>query len=242
MGRGVRRAPVVRLVPPTPTLPLKGGGSFVSFSVVSFSVRMSATILPRRRRLQLRHLATGLGAIIVGGALLMAIFAPILAPHDPFAQDLMARLTPPEWMAGGSAVHPFGTDQLGRDYLSRLIYGARISMLIGDPDRRHLRPDRHHARRAGRIFRRAGRRCGDVRHHLPPGDPADPGGADRGGAGRQFADGGGCHARPAAMGPLRRRGAHHDDAGAQPRLHRRGAGGRRVARAYPAARGAAEHR
>ena len=81
--------------------------------------------------LQLRHLATGLGAIIVGGVLLMAIFAPILAPHDPFAQDLMARLTPPEWMAGGSAVHPFGTDQLGRDYLSRLIYGARISMLIG---------------------------------------------------------------------------------------------------------------
>ena len=92
---------------------------------------MSATILPRRRRLQLRHLATGLGAIIVGGALLMAIFAPILVPHDPFAQNLMARLTPPEWMAGGSAVHPFGTDQLGRDYLSRLIYGARISMLIG---------------------------------------------------------------------------------------------------------------
>jgi peptide/nickel transport system permease protein len=92
---------------------------------------MSATILPRRRRLQLRHLATGLGAIIVGGALLMAIFAPILVPHDPFAQNLMARLTPPQWMDGGSAVHPFGTDQLGRDYLSRLIYGARISMLIG---------------------------------------------------------------------------------------------------------------
>jgi peptide/nickel transport system permease protein len=61
----------------------------------------------------------------------MALFAPVLAPHDPFAQDLMARLTPPQWMDGGSALHPFGTDQLGRDYLSRLIYGARISMLIG---------------------------------------------------------------------------------------------------------------
>lgn len=92
---------------------------------------MTAFIFPRRRPFQLRHLATGLGAIIVGSVLLMALFAPALAPHDPFAQDLMARLRPPQWMDGGSAVHPFGTDQLGRDYLSRLIYGARISMLIG---------------------------------------------------------------------------------------------------------------
>jgi peptide/nickel transport system permease protein len=92
---------------------------------------MSATIVPRHHPFQLRHLATGLGAIIVGCVLVTALFAPILAPHDPFAQDLMARLTPPQWMDGGSAVHPFGTDQLGRDYLSRLIYGARISMLIG---------------------------------------------------------------------------------------------------------------
>jgi peptide/nickel transport system permease protein len=92
---------------------------------------MSATTLQRRSRIPLRHFATGLGAIIVGGVLVMAIFAPLLAPHDPFAQNLMARLTPPMWMDGGSAVHPFGTDQLGRDYLSRLIYGARISMLIG---------------------------------------------------------------------------------------------------------------
>ena len=50
---------------------------------------------------QLRHLATALGAIVVGSVLLMALFAPILAPHDPFAQDLMARLTPPQWMDGG---------------------------------------------------------------------------------------------------------------------------------------------
>jgi peptide/nickel transport system permease protein len=92
---------------------------------------MSATAVPHRHRLELRHLATGFGAIIVGSVLLLAIFAPILALHDPFAQNLMARLTPPQWMDGGSTVHPFGTDQLGRDYLSRLIYGARISMLIG---------------------------------------------------------------------------------------------------------------
>ncbi len=77
-----------------------------------------------------RHLTTLLGAGIVGGTLAVAILAPLLAPHDPFAQDLMRRLVPPEWL-GGTALNPFGTDQLGRDYLSRLIYGARISMLIG---------------------------------------------------------------------------------------------------------------
>lgn len=81
-------------------------------------------------RLRARHIATVLGAAIVGGTLVVAITAPLLAPHDPFAQNLMRRLVPPEWL-GGTALNPFGTDQLGRDYLSRLIYGARISMLIG---------------------------------------------------------------------------------------------------------------
>ena len=93
---------------------------------------MSTTVLPARHGLPaMRHLAAGLGALIVGTVLLVAIFAPHLAPHDPFAQDLNMRLVPPEWMDGGSALHPLGTDQLGRDYLSRLMYGARISMTIG---------------------------------------------------------------------------------------------------------------
>jgi peptide/nickel transport system permease protein len=92
----------------------------------------AATGLQARRRLPAtRHLATGLGVLIVGAVLLVAIVAPYLAPHDPFAQDLNLRLTPPEWMDGGSPAHLFGTDQLGRDYLSRLMYGARISMTIG---------------------------------------------------------------------------------------------------------------
>lgn len=81
-------------------------------------------------RFRARHIATILGAMIVGGTLMVAIIAPLLAPHDPFAQDLMRRLVPPEWL-GGTTLNPFGTDQLGRDYLSRLIFGARISMLIG---------------------------------------------------------------------------------------------------------------
>jgi peptide/nickel transport system permease protein len=88
--------------------------------------------LPARRRLPaFRHLATLLGALIVGAALLVAIFAPYLTPHDPFAQNLNLRLIPPVWMDGSQPTHLLGTDQIGRDYLSRLIYGARISMLIG---------------------------------------------------------------------------------------------------------------
>jgi peptide/nickel transport system permease protein len=83
------------------------------------------------RRISLRGLSTGLGAAIVGIALVVAILAPLLVPHDPFQQDLTARLIPPVWMDGGQPGHLLGTDQLGRDYLSRLIYGTRISMLIG---------------------------------------------------------------------------------------------------------------
>jgi peptide/nickel transport system permease protein len=69
--------------------------------------------------------------LIVGAALLVAIFAPYLVPHDPFAQDLNLRLVPPVWMEGSLPAHLLGTDQIGRDYLSRLIYGLRISLLIG---------------------------------------------------------------------------------------------------------------
>jgi peptide/nickel transport system permease protein len=79
----------------------------------------------------LGQLATLLGAAIVLTALLIAIFAPYLAPHDPYAQDLNLRLVPPFWMEDGQAAHLLGTDQIGRDYLSRLIYGTRISLLIG---------------------------------------------------------------------------------------------------------------
>jgi peptide/nickel transport system permease protein len=86
---------------------------------------------PRNRLPPLRHLATGLGILIVSIVALTAIFAPVLAPYDPFTQNLNARMIVPQWMEGGSPAHFLGTDQLGRDYLSRLIYGARISMLIG---------------------------------------------------------------------------------------------------------------
>lgn len=79
----------------------------------------------------LRNAGLATGALIVGAVLFCAVFAELLMPHDPFAQDLTRRLLPPFWMEGHDPAHLLGTDQLGRDYLSRLILGARISMLIG---------------------------------------------------------------------------------------------------------------
>jgi peptide/nickel transport system permease protein len=97
---------------------------------------MSAGVTPqalstRRRLPAFRYLATLFGAVIVGTAVLVAIFAAHLMPHDPFAQDLNLRLIPPVWMDGSQPAHLLGTDQIGRDYLSRLIYGTRISLMIG---------------------------------------------------------------------------------------------------------------
>ena len=60
-----------------------------------------------------------------------ALFAPWLAPHDPIEQFRQHMLTPPLWQAGGMATYPLGTDELGRCILSRLLFGARISLTIG---------------------------------------------------------------------------------------------------------------
>ena len=71
----------------------------------------------------------GLGIIVIvlaGGALLAALAAPLLAPHDPILADFVQSLKPP-----GTEGHPWGTDQLGRDLLSRVLYGARIALFIG---------------------------------------------------------------------------------------------------------------
>jgi peptide/nickel transport system permease protein len=78
----------------------------------------------------------GQTSLVIGAAILLAIcaiavLAPALAPHDPYAQDLTRRLIPPLWYPKGDWTHPLGTDNLGRDYLSRTLYGARISLLIG---------------------------------------------------------------------------------------------------------------
>ncbi|MDK3019220.1 ABC transporter permease [Pseudodonghicola flavimaris] len=82
-----------------------------------------------RRRI-FGHQGLLIGGTVVALLVLVAIFAPLLAPHDPYAQSLVARMKPPVFL-GGTWEHPLGTDHLGRDYLSRLIYGARVSLLIG---------------------------------------------------------------------------------------------------------------
>lgn len=63
--------------------------------------------------------------------ILLAVFAPLIAPYDPAAQQLTERLQPPAWTAEGTSAHLLGTDNLGRDVLSRLMFGARISILVG---------------------------------------------------------------------------------------------------------------
>lgn len=81
-----------------------------------------------RRVLSHRGLLFGLSVVLA--LVVVAVFAPFFAPHDPYLQDLTARMQPPSFL-GGSVEHLLGTDHLGRDYLSRLIYGARVSLLIG---------------------------------------------------------------------------------------------------------------
>jgi dipeptide transport system permease protein len=72
-----------------------------------------------------------MGLLVVGALLLVALFAPWLAPHVPDQTNSAAFLKPPAWQAGGSSAFLLGTDAIGRDILSRLIYGARLSLSIG---------------------------------------------------------------------------------------------------------------
>ena len=72
-----------------------------------------------------------IGFAIIVLIVLMAIFAPWIAPYDPADQAVIARLKPPAWLPNGSWAHPLGTDHLGRDVLSRVIWGSRVTLLIG---------------------------------------------------------------------------------------------------------------
>ncbi|HWL06196.1 MAG TPA: ABC transporter permease [Xanthobacteraceae bacterium] len=83
------------------------------------------------RRRARRHIGLIVGSGWLFAMILVAVFAPLIAPYDPYDQDLGRRMIDPIWLENGSWAHPFGTDALGRDYLSRMIYGARISLTIG---------------------------------------------------------------------------------------------------------------
>ena len=93
----------------------------------------AATLPPRiaKRRRWVRHPGLLLGGAVLLLIIAMAIFAPVLTSHSPYDQDLLSRTSPPFWMDDSTPEHWLGTDQLGRDYLARLLYGARISLLIG---------------------------------------------------------------------------------------------------------------
>lgn len=71
------------------------------------------------------------GAVIIAILVLMAIFAPLISPNDPRNIVLIERLRPPMWQEGGTSQFPLGTDSLGRCVLSRIVYGSRVSLIVG---------------------------------------------------------------------------------------------------------------
>ena len=72
-----------------------------------------------------------IGLYVFSGLVLLAVFASVIAPHDPTVQNRAATLVPPVWEDGGSWSYILGTDPLGRDILSRLLYGSRLTFLVG---------------------------------------------------------------------------------------------------------------
>ncbi len=93
--------------------------------------RSSESLFRRNLRLFARSKLSLGSAAVVFLFILMAVAAPLFAPHDPNEADLFLRLQPPAWMKGGDWSYPLGCDALGRDLLSRIIYGARVSIFIG---------------------------------------------------------------------------------------------------------------
>lgn len=82
-------------------------------------------------RVLLKSKTGTIGLLIILSVVLVAIFADVIAPHNPVATKAADRLMPPMWIEGGTGDHPLGTDNLGRDVLSRIIYGSQISLLVG---------------------------------------------------------------------------------------------------------------
>jgi peptide/nickel transport system permease protein len=88
------------------------------------------TALRRGLRQLLASPTATFGAAMLVAFVLMALFAPVIAPRDPTAPDLLQRLAPPSWVTGDTG-HVLGTDHLGRDILSRLIFGTRVALVVG---------------------------------------------------------------------------------------------------------------
>jgi peptide/nickel transport system permease protein len=84
----------------------------------------------RDKRIGTLILNPGISIFILGIIVICAIFTPWIAPHDPYAPDLYKQFIPPAWEKGGSSQYLLGTDYFGRDVLSRVIYGARITVIV----------------------------------------------------------------------------------------------------------------
>ncbi|MBI4574399.1 MAG: ABC transporter permease subunit [candidate division NC10 bacterium] len=105
----------------------------------AIALEVSQAVQPREARQDLRRVlrelvrnkAALLGLLVLLGVAMSAILAPLLAPYDPTSQEITRRLKPPGWTAEGGRLNALGTDHLGRDILSRIIFGARISLIIG---------------------------------------------------------------------------------------------------------------
>jgi peptide/nickel transport system permease protein len=104
--------------------------SSIPASVPADAVLPAVATPARSRRRRLPWLVL-LGAGFVGVLVLVAAAAPLLAPQDPIRQNLRGRLTAPTWAGSDGRAHALGTDHLGRDVLSRVIYGSRVSLVIG---------------------------------------------------------------------------------------------------------------
>jgi peptide/nickel transport system permease protein len=103
------------------TVTLPGAGH------LALPARRAATVNWRR----LRRLRGGLaGGVVIAMVVASAALAPWIAPHNPYVGRVVDRLLPPAWMEGGDSRYPLGTDQIGRDVLSRLLYGGRVSLSI----------------------------------------------------------------------------------------------------------------
>jgi peptide/nickel transport system permease protein len=102
-----------------------------SASVQTVENIVAVSPIAQLRKRVFGHYGLLFGLTVLGLMVAAALLAPLLAQHDPYTQNLAARMKPPFWMAGTDPSHILGTDQLGRDYLARLLYGARISLLIG---------------------------------------------------------------------------------------------------------------
>ena len=103
------------LAPPTPVVP----------------VALADVDRSRAWRKLVRNPGAIAGALILLTVIVAAVAAPHVAPHDPARQSLIRRFTPPLWVQDGNSAYPLGTDQVGRDILSRIIYAARISLIVG---------------------------------------------------------------------------------------------------------------